>query len=70
VSSGETRPRAEDSGRLASISVASDAFSDAVPNMDALLAIVAEQISRATGDFCSVVLLSPDGRRLELLQCA
>ncbi len=33
--------------------------------MDALLAIVAEQISRATGDFCSVVLLSPDGRRLE-----
>jgi PAS domain S-box-containing protein len=32
--------------------------------MEALLAIVAEQISRATGDFCSVVLLSPDGRRL------
>jgi PAS domain S-box-containing protein len=33
--------------------------------MDALLAIVAEQISRATGDFCSVVLLSPDGRHIE-----
>jgi len=33
--------------------------------MDALLAIVAEHISRATGDFCSVVLLSSDGKRIE-----
>jgi PAS domain S-box-containing protein len=33
--------------------------------MDALLGIVAEHISRATGDFCSVVLLSPDGQRIE-----
>lgn len=33
--------------------------------MEALLAIVAEQISRATGDFCSVVLLSADGTRIE-----
>jgi PAS domain S-box-containing protein len=33
--------------------------------MEPLLAIVAEQISRATGDFCSVVLLSQDGKRIE-----
>src|SRR5437879_6639739 len=33
--------------------------------MEALLAIVAEQISRTTGDFCSVVLLSRDGRQIE-----
>src|SRR4029077_5809929 len=33
--------------------------------MDALLAIIAEQISRTTGDFCSVVLLSRDGRQIE-----
>src|SRR5229473_2194548 len=33
--------------------------------MDALLAIIAEHISRTTGDFCSVVLLSRDGRRIE-----
>src|SRR5258708_6697674 len=33
--------------------------------MQALLAIVAEQISRARGDFCSVVLLSRDGKRIE-----
>jgi PAS domain S-box-containing protein len=53
-----------DSGRLAAIAAASAAFSDAVPDMEALLAIVAEQISRATGDFCSVVLLSQDGKRI------
>src|SRR5260370_30132175 len=35
--------------------------------MEALLGIVAEHISRATGDFCSVVLLSPDGRHIEPL---
>jgi PAS domain S-box-containing protein len=60
-------PKAQtgDSGRLAAIAAASDAFSDAVPDMEALLAIVAEQISRTTGDFCSVVLLSPDGQRIQ-----
>ena len=56
---------ADDSRRLAAIAAASEAFSDAVPDMDALLAIVAEQISRTTGDFCAVVLLSRDGRRIE-----
>ncbi len=55
----------EESGRLAAIAAASDAFSDAVPDMEALLAIVAEHISRATGDLCAVVLLSRDGRRVE-----
>ena len=47
------------------MAAATDAFSEAVPDIDALLSIVAEQISRATGDFCSVVLLSADGRRIE-----
>jgi PAS domain S-box-containing protein len=56
---------ADEHGRLTAIASASGAFSDAVPDMDALLAIVAEQISRATGDFCSVVLLSPDGNTME-----
>ena len=50
---------------MAAIAAASAAFSDAVPEMDALLAIIAEQISRTTGDFCSVVLLSRDGKRIE-----
>jgi PAS domain S-box-containing protein len=56
---------AHDSTRVAAIAAASDAFSDAVSNIDALLGIVAEQISRTTGDFCSVVLLSADGERIE-----
>src|SRR5713226_7278030 len=56
---------ADDSGRLGAIGAAADAFSEAVPDMEALLGIVAEHISRATGDFCSVVLLSPDGQRIE-----
>jgi signal transduction histidine kinase/CheY-like chemotaxis protein len=51
--------------RLASISAATDAFNDAVPDIDALIGVVAEHISRASGDFCSVVLLSPDGRQIE-----
>jgi PAS domain S-box-containing protein len=63
VPNGETGDG--DSGRLAAIAAASEAFSEAVPDMEALLAIVAEQISRATGDFCSVVLLSSDGERIE-----
>ena len=63
-------PRADDQegdtgARLAAIAAASDAFTDAVPDVEALLAIVAEQISRTTGDFCSVVLLSPDGTTIE-----
>lgn len=59
------KAQTDDSGRLAAIAAAADAFSDAVPDMEALLAIVAEQISRTTGDFCSVVLLSPDGKRIQ-----
>ncbi|TME70436.1 MAG: response regulator [Chloroflexi bacterium] len=51
--------------RLAFIAAATDAFSDAVPDIESLLGLVAEHISRATGDFCAVVLLSPDGRQLE-----
>jgi hypothetical protein len=51
--------------RLAAIVEATGAFSDAVPDVDALLGIIAEHIGRATGDFCAVVLLSPDGRRIE-----
>jgi PAS domain S-box-containing protein len=69
VSKGAPDPpdkaQTDDSGRLAAIAAAADAFSDAVPDMEALLAIVAEQISRTTGDFCSVVLLSPDGKRIQ-----
>jgi len=51
--------------RLTAIVEATGAFSDAVPDIEALLGIVAEQISRVTGDFCAVVLLSSDGRRIE-----
>jgi PAS domain S-box-containing protein len=69
VSGGASGDRGEvapaDSGRLEAIAAASAAFSDAVPDIEALLAIVAEQISRATGDFCAVVLLSPDGQQIE-----
>jgi PAS domain S-box-containing protein len=65
VLSGSFGPRADHTGRLAAIAEASDAFNEAVPDIEALLSIVAEQISRTTGDFCSVVLLSPDGLRIE-----
>jgi signal transduction histidine kinase/DNA-binding response OmpR family regulator len=69
VPEGYAGPRDEvlagESGRLTAIAAASAAFSDAVPDIEALLAIVAEQISRTTGDFCSVVLLSADGEYLE-----
>jgi PAS domain S-box-containing protein len=71
VSGDESGPppgtEADESGRLGAIGAAADAFSEAVPDMEALLGIVAEHISRATGDFCSVVLLSPDGQRIEPL---
>jgi len=56
---------ADESGRAGALGAAVDAFSEAVPDMEALLGIVAEHISRATGNFCSVVLLSPDGQRIE-----
>jgi len=69
VSRGESGPppgtEADEPGRLGAIGAAADAFSEAVPDMEALLGIVAEHISRATGNFCSVVLLSPDGKRIE-----
>ena len=51
--------------RLAAIAEATGAFSDAVPEIEALLGIVAQHISNATGDFCAVVLLSPDRKRIE-----
>src|SRR5258708_22755814 len=55
----------DDSGRLEAVAGAAAWFSAAVPGIEALLAIVAEQISRTTGGFCAVVLLSPDGQRIE-----
>jgi signal transduction histidine kinase/CheY-like chemotaxis protein len=61
---GDIAPGASEA-RIAAIAGAADAFNEAVPDMDALLSIVAEHISRATGDFCSVVLLSSDGKRIE-----
>jgi signal transduction histidine kinase/CheY-like chemotaxis protein len=61
---GDVAPSASEA-RIAAIAGAADAFNEAVPDMDALLSIVAEHISRATGDFCSVVLLSSDGKRIE-----
>src|SRR5256885_6272147 len=66
--SEDTRPSSAPGGsqaRLAAVTEATDAFIDAVPDIEALLGIVAEQISRTTGDFCAVVLLSPDGRSIE-----
>src|SRR2546430_4356839 len=51
--------------RLAAITQATDAVIDAVTDIEALLGIVAEQISRPTVDFCALVLLSPDGRTIE-----
>src|SRR5438445_8267560 len=65
MSSGKAEGQIDDAGRLAAIAGAAAAFSDVVPDMEALLAIVAEQISRTTGDFCSVVLLSRDGKSIE-----
>src|SRR6266571_6644048 len=58
-------PESRHAERLAAIAEATGAFSDAVPDIEALLSIIAEHISRATGDFCSVVLLSADGRSVE-----
>jgi hypothetical protein len=54
--------------RLAAIVEATGAFSDAVPDVDALLGIIAEHIRRATGDFCAVVLLSPGAELNEWLR--
>src|SRR2546422_686216 len=66
--SEDTRPSSapgSSQARLAALTEATDAFIDAVPDIEALLGIVAEQISRTTGDFCAVVLLSPDGQRIQ-----
>ncbi len=61
----DSTARSDDRQRLAALAEAAGAFSDAVPDIDDLLAIVAEHISRATDDFCAVVLLSPDGLSIE-----
>jgi PAS domain S-box-containing protein len=62
--SASARPE-DSSARFAAIAAASDAFGDAVPDIEALLAVIAEHIARATGDFCSLVLLSSDSTRIE-----
>jgi len=53
--------------RSAAIAEAAEAFHEAVFDLDVLLHIVAERISSATGDYCSVALVSPDGRRFQPL---
>ncbi len=58
-------PSGNRDARLAALEQAADVFSDAVPDVEALLSLVAEHISQATGDFCAVVLLSSDGKRIE-----
>ena len=55
------------SARTAAIAEAAEAFHEAVFDLDILLHVVAERISRATGDFCSVALVSPDGKRFQPL---
>src|SRR5437879_4746925 len=55
------------SRRSAAIAAAAEAFHEAVYDLDVLLHTVAERISRATGDYCSVALVSPDGRRFQPL---
>jgi PAS domain S-box-containing protein len=49
------------------IAEASDAFHEAVSDIDVLLHVVAERVSRATGDYCSVGLVSSDGLRFQPL---
>src|SRR5712692_5783443 len=49
------------------IAEAADAFHEAVSDLDVLLHIVAERVSRTTGDYCSVGLVSPDGLRFQPL---
>jgi GAF domain-containing protein len=48
--------------RAAAIAEAIRAFDDAVPDLGVLLQTVAERVSTIGGDFCSVVLVSADGR--------
>lgn len=55
------------SARSEAIAGAEEAFHEAVFDLDVLLHIVAERISRGTGDYCSVGLVSPDGRRFQPL---
>ena len=47
--------------RLRALAEASRAFAEAVPDYEALLGVVAERVSGATGDACTVRLLSEDG---------
>ena len=61
------REQTPEGGRASAIASAAEAFHEAVFDLDVLLHIVAERISSATGDFCSVALVSPDGRRFQPL---
>src|SRR5437879_2574064 len=67
MSTGEHGPQdavpSDDPVRLAAIAAASDAFSDAVPDMEALLAIVAAHIPRADGERASCVWGAAKGTR-------
>ena len=56
--------RKRDEERLRILAEASRAFAEAVPDYETLLQVVAERISEATGDACTVRLLSDDGRWL------
>lgn len=56
--------RKEAEQRLALLAAASRAFAEAVPEHETLLETVARLISEATGDACTVLLLSADGRAL------
>ena len=63
----ERRVPAGSATRSASIAEAAEVFHEAVFDLDVLLHIVAERISRATGDYCSVGLVSTDGQRFQPL---
>ena len=61
------RGQTPEGGRAVAIAAAAEAFHEAVFDLDVLLHIVAERISSATGDYCSVALVSPDGHRFQPL---
>src|SRR5437660_11163855 len=60
-----TRKPAVDAGvggaRIRALAAVSHAFSEAVPDYEQLLRVVAERVAEATGDACTVRLLSEDG---------
>jgi diguanylate cyclase (GGDEF)-like protein/PAS domain S-box-containing protein len=56
--------RRSEAERLAAIVAATRAFSSDVPDYGALLRTVARSIAEATGDGCTIRLLSDDGERL------